>query len=241
MRRDHRPLWLIKGYDGLERAWARHFLYPQFDQIGEGCHIARPWHLQVHGPGIHLGKYIHMRATKSQNIWMTTWQWHEHEPPRIDIGDFCLLTPGVRISSSRSVTIGRGTMLASYAYLTDSDWHGTYDRTQEAGQAAPIVLGENVWIGDSAIVCKGVTIGDNSIIGAGSVVTHDIPANVVAAGSPAKVVKELDPAKARTTRMDLFADPDELKAKDEWLYAHLAERNSLWGWMRASFFPNRDS
>lgn len=240
MRRDHRPLWLIKAYNGYERKWAQHFLYPQFEQIGNDCHIAKPWHLRLSGSGISMGNYVHVQPSKTNDISLTSWQWDE-APSSISIGDFCLLTPGVRISASKSITIGRGTMIASNAYITDSDWHGTYNRTHESGQAAPVVLGENVWIGDSAIVCKGVTIGDNSIIGAGSVVTRDIPANVIAAGAPATVVKTLDPDEPRTTRIDLFADPDDLKAKNDWLYGYISEGNSLWGWIRASLFPNKDS
>lgn len=58
--------------------------------------------------------------------------------------------------------------------------------------AKPIRIGSNVWLGGGAIICPGVTIGDNSTIGAGSVVTKDIPANVFAAGNPCKVIRELE-------------------------------------------------
>jgi maltose O-acetyltransferase len=57
--------------------------------------------------------------------------------------------------------------------------------------ADPIVIGDNVWLGGGVIVCPGVTIGENTVVGAGSVVTRDLPANVVAVGSPARVVREL--------------------------------------------------
>jgi maltose O-acetyltransferase len=57
--------------------------------------------------------------------------------------------------------------------------------------ARPITIGDNVWLGGGAIVCPGVTIGDNSVIGAGSVVTRDVPANVLAAGNPARVLREI--------------------------------------------------
>ena len=59
--------------------------------------------------------------------------------------------------------------------------------------AKPIVLEDNVWLGGGVIVCPGVTIGENSVIGAGSVVTKDIPANVVAVGNPARVIREIGP------------------------------------------------
>ena len=57
--------------------------------------------------------------------------------------------------------------------------------------AAPIVIGDDVWIGGGAIICPGVTIGNNTTIGAGSIVTKDIPANVVAVGNPCRVIKNL--------------------------------------------------
>jgi maltose O-acetyltransferase len=64
-------------------------------------------------------------------------------------------------------------------------------RRDKLEAAEPITIGDNVWLGGGVIVCPGVTIGDNSVIGAGSVVTRDIPANVVAVGSPARVVRTI--------------------------------------------------
>jgi maltose O-acetyltransferase len=59
--------------------------------------------------------------------------------------------------------------------------------------ARPIVVGDNVWLGGGVIVCPGVTIGANTVVGAGAVVTRDLPANVVAVGNPARVIRELTP------------------------------------------------
>lgn len=64
-------------------------------------------------------------------------------------------------------------------------------RRDKLEAAEPITIGDNVWLGGGVIVCPGVTIGDNSVIGAGSVVTRDIPANVVAVGSPARVMRTI--------------------------------------------------
>jgi acetyltransferase-like isoleucine patch superfamily enzyme len=148
----------------------------------------------ISGPNISIGKNVvfvgadgHKTNLSSVNIG--------NAGGSIAIGDYVLIMNGVRISSASSIIIGDGCMLATNCYLTDSDWHDIYDRTSIPGGSAPIVLERGAWVGDSAIVCKGVRIGENSIIGAGAVVTRDVPPNVIAAGNPARVVKKLDPKK----------------------------------------------
>jgi tetrahydrodipicolinate N-succinyltransferase len=127
-------------------------------------------------------------------------------------------------------------MLASQVYITDSDWHGIYDRSRTPGTTHQVVLEKNVWVGDSAIICKDVTIGENSIIGAGSVVVTDIPPNVMAGGNPARVIKKLDPKRKMITRKDRYANVMEmvrnLEAEKESL-----KGNTLWGWVKSLFFP----
>ena len=145
----------------------------------------------------------------------------------------------MRIDSASSVTIGEGTMLAAGAYLTDADWHDLYDRTQAIGQTAPIVLGNNVWIGDGATVCKGIHIGDNAVIGAGSVVTRDIPANVIAAGNPAQVIRELDASKTLVTRGALLGDGPGLADQMDSLERSMRQGKSWWRWLRSNLAPSR--
>ena len=70
----------------------------------------------------------------------------------------------------------------------DSDWHPGDPRS---GDPRPIVIEDNVWLGAGSTVMKGVTIGRNSVIGAGSVVTKDIPADVIAAGNPCRIIRKL--------------------------------------------------
>ncbi len=156
----------------------------------------------------------------------------------IRIGDYCLLCPGVRISAASAVTIGDNCMLANGVYITDSDWHDIYNRLA-MGQAAPVTIGDNVWIGDGAIVCKGVTIGANSIVGAGSVVVRDIPANAVAAGNPARVVKELDTANGFVTRETWFDQAHNLAGEFKAWDQALLKDNTLLGWLRATLFPTK--
>jgi serine acetyltransferase len=103
-----------------------------------------------------------------------------------------------------------------------------------------VVLEENVWIGDSAIVCKGVTIGKNSIIGAGAVVTSDIPTNAVAAGNPARVIRRLDPARQIVTRKDRYGDTEKMTTVLETAEKDFLEGNTFLGWIRSLIAPGRD-
>jgi carbonic anhydrase/acetyltransferase-like protein (isoleucine patch superfamily) len=130
-------------------------------------------------------------------------------------------------------------MLANRVYVTDADWHDLYDRSMFVGQSFPVRIGNNVWIGDSAIVCKGVTIGDNSIIGAGAVVVKDIPPNVIAAGNPAVVLKQLDMDRPMQTREDWFTIISHLKAEVKEKEKNNLKGNTLWGWLRSMIFPRK--
>lgn len=90
------------------------------------------------------------------------------------------------------VTIGSRTLLGPNVQIYTATHPINYkERASGLEYAKPVTIGEDAWIGGSAIICPGVTIGDRSIIGAGSVVTRDIPANVLAAGNPCKVIRSL--------------------------------------------------
>lgn len=100
---------------------------------------------------------------------------------RIVIGDNALIAPNVQI-----YTAFHPTNAADRFGQPRTDGSFAFCKTQ----TAPVVIGKNCWIGGGAIILPGVTIGDNVTIGAGSVVTHDIPANSVAYGNPCRVVRE---------------------------------------------------
>lgn len=99
------------------------------------------------------------------------------------------------IASQESVVIGEDCLIAEMVSIRDHDH--CFDRldipTREQGASvAPIRIGRNVWLGAKVTVCKGVTIGDNAVIGANAVVTRDVPANAVAVGIPARVIRMRD-------------------------------------------------
>jgi len=100
------------------------------------------------------------------------------------------------VARTKKVIIGAGTIVAPNVSIMDSDFHALWPPENRPMNPAfendmDVIIGENVWIGTRSVILKGTIIGDNSIIGAGSVVTGSIPKNVVAAGNPAKVIKEL--------------------------------------------------
>jgi Acetyltransferase (isoleucine patch superfamily) len=105
------------------------------------------------------------------------------------------------------------------------------------GGSKPIKIGNNVWVGDHALVCKGVTIGENSIVGAGAVVTRDIPPNIIAAGNPARVVKEIDPGREMITRKAIFANYKNTVTLLNKADYDLLKKNTIWKWMRYVLSP----
>lgn len=112
---------------------------------------------------------------------------------------------GSEISCANHIEIGRDTAIATGVTIIDHNNHPinpkdrrymrhtphhSMERSPMYAANAPIIIGENVWIGSNARIQKGVTIGDNAIIASNSVVTKDVPANTIAAGNPARIVKE---------------------------------------------------
>ena len=110
----------------------------------------------------------------------------------ITIGNGCLIRRGAHITSVESITIGDGLLTGTNVLITDNS-HGNADnlnlppRERPVTGRGPVVIGKNVWLGNNVCVMPGVTIGDGAVIGANSIVTHDVPENSIAAGVPAKV------------------------------------------------------
>jgi len=97
---------------------------------------------------------------------------------------------------SKTIRIGQGTQIAPNVVIMDSDYHALWPPENRTMNPAferddNVIIGSNVWIGSSCIILKGIIVGDNSIIAAGSVVTRDVPPNVLAGGVPAKFIREL--------------------------------------------------
>ena len=110
----------------------------------------------------------------------------------LTIGDRTFINYGTSIGVTRSVTIGADCDLGPYVNIVDTHFHRLEpERRGERPDPDPVVIGDNVWLGARVIVLPGVTIGEGSVVGAGSVVTGDIPARSLAVGSPARVIRAL--------------------------------------------------
>ena len=136
-------------------------LKEMFAEIGDGCYIEPPFHANWGGRHVHFGNHVYANF----NLTLV-------DDTHIYIGSHTMIGPGVIIAT------------AGHPVLPIL-------REQEYQYNAPIHIGSNCWLGAGVIVLPGVIIGDNTVIGAGSVVTKDIPSDVVAVGAPCRVMRPI--------------------------------------------------
>ncbi|MGI8715008.1 MAG: acyltransferase [Solirubrobacteraceae bacterium] len=108
----------------------------------------------------------------------------------IELGNNVYINSGASLHAEARIRIGDHTLVADLAAIRDSDFHRV--ETNRPIRVAPIEIGRNVWIGRSAVIIPGVTIGDHAVVAANAVVTHDVAAKTLVAGVPARLVRELD-------------------------------------------------
>lgn len=115
--------------------------------------------------------------------------------PKIVIGDGCVIQFRFQCNAAESVRIGRNVLIASNVLITDSDHAlepgGVPVTLGSRFITRPVTIQDNCWLGQNAVILKGVTVGHDSIVGANSVVTRSVPPCSVVAGNPAKIIKTL--------------------------------------------------
>jgi acetyltransferase-like isoleucine patch superfamily enzyme len=189
--RDDARLWAQKWrwYERNSMPWNRAQIHLRFMRSQAFCR----W--PVHGNVLEAMRegrlQIGAGALLEPNVWLTA-----PGDARIHIGKGTFLNMGVMIASEHLVEIGDHCMLANGCFVSDSSHRYddparpiTWQGFQSKG---PTRIGENCWLGANVVVTSGVTIGQRCVIGANSVVTRDIPPFSLAAGAPAKVLKEID-------------------------------------------------
>ncbi len=110
---------------------------------------------------------------------------------KLTIENNVFINYGTEISLVREVSIGAFSLIGIDCLIYDTDWH-SLDGLDRDVPIAPTRIGRGVWLGARVIVMKGVAIGDNTVVAANSVVTNDLPNNVLAGGSPARVIRSID-------------------------------------------------
>ena len=156
-------------------------LKEMFCEIGENCYIEPPLHSNWGGKHVHFGNNVYA------NFGLTL-----VDDTHIYVGDYTMFAPHVTLAT------------AGHPILPEL-------REKIYQFNAPIHIGRNCWLGAGVVVLPGITIGDNSVIGAGSIVTKDIPANVVAYGNPCKVIREIGEKDRETYFKDRKIDLEDLK------------------------------
>jgi acetyltransferase-like isoleucine patch superfamily enzyme len=110
------------------------------------------------------------------------------------VGDNFAMSGGVLCAAQR-ITIGDNVAVGANSTIVDSDFHPLSPEERKRhpadGKTATVVVADDVFIGMNCLILKGVTVGRGSVIGAGSVVTRDVPPGVIVAGNPARIIKEL--------------------------------------------------
>ncbi len=186
-------LCLEKLYDynqtrPLEQKKREEMLKDMFAEIGEGCYIEPPFHSNWGGKHCHFGKNVYANF----NLTLV-------DDTDIYVGDATMFGPNVVVASAGHPILP---ILREKAFQYN----------------IPVHIGKNCWIGAGVLIVPGVSIGDNTVIGAGSVVTKDIPSNVVAVGNPCRVLREI----GERDRKYYFKDR-EINYEDPSILAALSE------------------
>lgn len=156
-------------------------LREMFAEIGEGCYIEPPFHANFGGNHVHFGNHVYA------NFNLTC-----VDDTHIYVGDYTMFGPGVIVAT------------AGHPILPEL-------REQAYQYNAPVHIGRNCWIGAGAVILPGITIGDNVVVGAGSVVTKDLPDNVVAVGDPCRILREINDRDREYYFKNRIIDPEILK------------------------------
>ena len=164
MEEQLKRLDMVHDYNNLkpsQQKQKKEMLKKMFAEIGENCYMETPFYANWGGKNVHIGDHFY----SNYNLMLV-------DDGEITIGDNVMIAPNVILCSAT---------------------HPISPNLREKGMEynMPVKIGNRVWIGANVVVMPGVTIDDNSVIGAGSVVTKDIPTNVVAFGNPCKVYREI--------------------------------------------------
>lgn len=182
---------LAKLLDRVQSRLRVAFYRARYPRAVLGQHLGIRGKLIIQGPGkVVVGPHCFFDAATGQPNKIQTFD----PAATVTIGASCYLN-GVEIAAKQSVTLGDGCIVAD-ALIMDTDFHSIETNRHDPAapvKTRPIEVAGNVWIGNRSIILKGVTIGENSVVGAGTVVRQSVLANTVVIGNPQQTVKTLTP------------------------------------------------
>ena len=168
--------------------WVEPVLRSVCEHVGEGLRAERLPYMRGKGR-LRIGDRVNLSGRSSFYFLSNMPQ-----TPEIRIGNGVFIGNGCTLASAQRIEIGDHCLLAPMVRIHDNDGHPTDAARRRDGhpigpdEAAPVIVEENVWLGASCTILKGVRIGANAIVGTGAVVTGDVPANAIVAGNPARIV-----------------------------------------------------
>jgi acetyltransferase-like isoleucine patch superfamily enzyme len=201
-RRNTRALWGAAG-DGLLPPGAR-----KFGAFGSGSMIIPPSRVQA--PEC---IYIGSRVRVHEHVWLCVVPQPGAPKPRLEIGDGTSINRFVKIVCAGSVIIGGECLIGDHVFIGDTEYRhddpGVPISHQPLETPRPVVIGFGSHIGFRAMIKPGVTLGENAYVGAGAVVTEDVPERTVVVGDPARIIRRWDPESKVWLEGDAAARPRE--------------------------------
>lgn len=180
-------IWMLRFF------WYEPLLRSQCERIGSGFQMEQLPYIFGRGKII-IGSNVRLSGKSAIGFSYRDGQ----SLPELRFGDATFIGHDCRFEIRSAIRVGDHCLIASGVHIQDHDGHPLDALARRAGkqigaeQVAEVNIGDDVWIGSHAMILKGVTIGQRSVVGARSVVTKDVPPNVIVAGNPARVVRELD-------------------------------------------------
>lgn len=184
----------FQNWDARKNSYYTLWISTQFKDFGSNSGINKPIYLRggkyiTIGDSFHCDHRLRLDAIDSYNNQTFT--------PSIIIGNNVTIQKDCHIGAINKIVIGNNVLMASKIFISDHA-HGDTSISSVSlppldrplTSKGPIFINNNVWIGEGAVILSGVTIGENSIIGANAVVTKSVPKNCVVAGNPARIIKE---------------------------------------------------
>lgn len=186
---------LANGRDYVQQEYIRHrFRKAEHVHFGEKMFLHDPQCISI-GEGTRFGDCVYLTAWENYNCLVSGKVEIQHFIPSLTIGECCHFGAYNHITCINRVQIGNNLLTGKWVTISDNDHGNTNNETllidpikRPLFSKGPVIIGNNVWIGDKATILSGVSVGDGAVIAANAVVTKDVPPYCIVAGNPAKVI-----------------------------------------------------